>query len=56
MHFRNRRLDALPASELDLLPPHLTRVRLSQRQSLGQAGRPIEFVCFPEDALVSSSS
>ena len=45
---RNRLLALLPASDYDLLQPHLEPVQLTYRRSLYQANRPISSVYFFE--------
>jgi CRP-like cAMP-binding protein len=53
MPFRNRLLAELPHRELELLVPHLASTNLQHRQSILEAGLPIDAVCFPEDAVIS---
>ena len=53
MHFQNRILAALPIEELARLEPALHRVKLEPQQTLFAPWEPIEYVWFPEDAVVS---
>jgi CRP-like cAMP-binding protein len=50
----NRLLAALPDGEYQRLMPHLERVPLSFKQVLYEVGEPIEYVYFPQRAIVSS--
>jgi CRP-like cAMP-binding protein len=50
---QNRILAGLPADEQERLRPHLERLHLEHKQVLVEPNRPIEFVYFPEDAMVS---
>ncbi len=49
----NRLLAALPDAEYQHLVPHLERVPLSLKQVLHKAGESIEYVYFPDRAVVS---
>jgi CRP-like cAMP-binding protein len=49
----NRLLAALPNAEYQRLVPHLERVPLSFKQVLHKAGESIEYVYFPNRAIVS---
>jgi CRP-like cAMP-binding protein len=49
----NRLLDALPEADHERLVPELRRRDVQQKQDLGEAGRPIDEVHFPVDAVVS---
>ncbi len=49
----NKLLAALPASELALLLPHLTEVRLERGQVLQEADAPVRSVWFPRSGMVS---
>ena len=51
--FRNEILANLPHAEMSALRPHLTRVRLVNRQSLHEPGQIIEHVFFVEQGFVS---
>ena len=50
----NRLLAALPDGEYQHLIPHLQHVSLSSKQVLYEVGEPIEYVYFPQRAIVSS--
>jgi CRP-like cAMP-binding protein len=50
---RNRLLSAVPAAELRGLEPHLERVDVPRGHLLHPAEEPIEFIWFPEAAVVS---
>jgi CRP-like cAMP-binding protein len=50
---RNRLLAALPGNEHQILAPHLSRVRLSFKQTLYEPDRPIDFVYFLEQGVAS---
>jgi CRP-like cAMP-binding protein len=50
---RNRLLSALPDAALSALQPHLEPVELDHHSTLFAASRPIEYVYFPETAVVS---
>lgn len=50
---RNQLLSALPPEDYQRLLPHLQPVELSIRQVLYTTGDPIEYVYFPDQALVS---
>lgn len=52
-HSTNLLLDAMSASDLALLRPDLTRIKLEDRHALVTAGRPIEHVYFPENGIAS---
>ncbi|MBW4450199.1 MAG: Crp/Fnr family transcriptional regulator [Spirirestis rafaelensis WJT71-NPBG6] len=52
----NRLLAALPDAEYQHLVPHLERVPLSLKQVLYKAGELIEYVYFPDSAVVSLMS
>ena len=52
----NRLLAALPDAEYQRLIPHLEHVSLSLKQVLYEVGEPIEYVYFPQRAIVSSLS
>lgn len=52
----NRLLAALPDAEYQRLIPHLNHVSLSFKQVLHEVGEPIEYVYFPQKALVSCLS
>jgi len=52
----NRLLAALPDAEYQHLVPHLERVPLSLKQVLHKAGELIEYVYFPDRAVVSLMS
>src|SRR5438270_13789867 len=54
--FRNRILDALPATELERLTPHLERVPLVRRMVVYDPVTPIEHVYFVETGLISIGS
>jgi len=56
MSYRNRILAALPADELAVVEPHLTRVTLRAGVLLSDPWQPIESVTFPEDCVVSQLS
>jgi CRP-like cAMP-binding protein len=49
----NRLLTLLSADDYERLRPNLTKCKLEYRQSLYEAGRPIEQVYFPIDGVVS---
>lgn len=49
----NRILGGLPAEERERLWPHLERLHLEQKRVPVEPNRPIEFVYFPEGAMVS---
>ena len=51
--FRNQLLNALSATDLDLLRPDLEAVRLDLRFSMEIANQPIRFAYFPERGLAS---
>lgn len=53
---RNRLLQAIPASDLDLLWPRLVRVELKPRQTLHHSGTPMESIYFIESGLVAVSA
>jgi CRP-like cAMP-binding protein len=50
---RNGILAALPADEMRQVEPYLGQVSLHARETLHRAGEPIEYVYFPEGAVVS---
>ena len=50
---RNRLLTSLPADDFARLKPHLELVRLQQRQPLFGEGDRIEYVYFPQTAVIS---
>lgn len=50
---RNRLLGALPRAELTMLLPHLELVRLEHHDTFFEPAGPIDFVFFPETAVVS---
>jgi CRP-like cAMP-binding protein len=50
---RNRLLDRLPVSELDLIRPHLEHVELPAQAIIQPAGEPAVFVHFVEEGLAS---
>ena len=50
---RNRLLAALPSEELEQVRPHLERVYLEQRDVLYDPEIPIDYVYFPETAIIS---
>ena len=50
---RNRLLASLPASDLQLLGPHLVHLTMEKGALLCEPGDPIEHVYFPHDAVVS---
>lgn len=50
---RNRLLGALPRDDFDQLRPRLERVVLEQGDVIFEPGEPIQFVYFPETAVVS---
>ena len=52
----NRLLAALPLAEYERLIPHLAHVSLSLKQVLQEVGEPIEYVYFPQSAMVSALS
>lgn len=52
----NRLLAALPDAEYQRLIPHLERVSLPFKQILHEVGEPIEYVYFPQRAIVSCLS
>ncbi len=52
----NRLLAALPDAEYQRLIPHLDHVSLPFKQVLHEVGEPIEYVYFPERAIVSALS
>ncbi len=52
-HPANRLLAALPDAEYQRLVPHLERVPLPLKQVLHKAGESIEYVYFPDRAIVS---
>ena len=49
----NRILAALPPEEMDALRPLLETVKLSYRQDLYEAGRPVEHLYFPHRGVLS---
>jgi len=50
---RNRLLGALPRAELTALLPHLELVQLEHQDTFFEPAEPIDFVFFPETAVVS---
>ncbi|MBD1925376.1 Crp/Fnr family transcriptional regulator [Trichocoleus sp. FACHB-90] len=50
----NRLLAALPVAEYQRLFPNLDHVSLSLKQVLQEVGEPIEYVYFPQNAIVSA--
>ena len=50
---QNRLLSALPEEELERLRPHLEVVRTEQRETVYEAGTPIEHVYFPTTGVFS---
>src|SRR5215208_6345503 len=50
---RNWFLGTLPEAERAELLPHLETVKVEHRQPLFDAGRPVEYVYFPETATIS---
>ena len=50
----NRLLAALPDAEYQRLIPHLNNVSISLKQVLHEVGEPIEYVYFPQNAMVSA--
>ncbi|MBD1934052.1 MULTISPECIES: Crp/Fnr family transcriptional regulator [Cyanophyceae] len=50
----NRLLAALPDAEYQRLFPNLDQVSLSLKQVLQEVGEPIEYVYFPQNAIVSA--
>ena len=53
---QNRILKALPPSEYRRLSGSMERVRLEIRQTTGEAGKKLDFVYFPESAMISHVS
>ena len=51
---KNRLLTTLPQQEKDRLSPFLEPVNLKLRQTLLEAGQPIKYVYFPDDAVTST--
>ncbi len=49
----NTLLGALTADDLELLKPHLTRVKIAREQMIVFSNEPIEHVYFPEGGIVS---
>lgn len=52
----NRLLAALPVAEYQRLLPNLDQVSHSLKQVLQEVGEPIEYVYFPQNAIVSALS
>jgi len=50
----NRLLAALPVAEYQRLLPNLDQVSLSLKQVIQEVGEPIEYVYFPQNAMVSA--
>jgi CRP-like cAMP-binding protein len=50
---RNHLLLALAPPDYGLLEPHLTKVEFAVRQAFEEVNKPIEYVYFPEDGIVS---
>lgn len=53
MHWTNHFLESLGEGDRGLLEPHLSRITLERNALLDEVGRPIRFIYFPVDSILS---